>query len=39
MVVFVNESKNVEIMDFILRKWTNFMEDGQFHGKWHGREI
>jgi len=47
MKTFINESKSVKIHEKsrILRnftetrKWAFFTEEGQFHGKCHGREI
>jgi len=38
---FTNESKSVKIHEKsrISRKWAFFTEEGQFHGKYHGREI
>jgi len=44
---FINESKSVKIheksrisQNFMeTQKWAFFTEEGQFHGKCHGREI
>jgi len=41
---FTNESKSVKIheksrISQISGKWAFFTEEGQFHGKCHGREI